>query len=296
MTGCGWAIAVHGGAGQWRDADPDAVLDGIRTALEAGRNVLAGGGCADDAVVAAVVVLEDDPLFNAGTGSVLNRAGEVEMDAALMLGDGMQAGAVAAIQRVRNPILVARDVMRHTDHVLLAGPGAQRFAREHGHADHDPITQARRAAAAQSDGGGRTAGNTVGAVALDHTGRLAAATSTGGVHDKLPGRIGDSPIPGAGTYADRRAAVSATGRGEYMIRLASARRVADRIAVGSGAQAAVDLAVRDLLSAGCTEIGLIAVNADAEIGIAHNTPQMPLGYVTQRQPQAIVMMRRTEPG
>jgi beta-aspartyl-peptidase (threonine type) len=213
-------IVVHGGCGNpaggaVRDEAP--YHRGLADALEAGWAALEGGG-ALDAVQAAVESLEDCPLFNAGRGSVLTGDGEVEMDAAMMLGTDGSAGAVAAVTGVRHPVALARLVMEHTPHVLIAGGGAERLAEEHGLELCDPswfVTERQHERWLASQG-------TVGAVALDAGGVLAAATSTGGVRDQLPGRVGDSPLIGAGTWADGRCAISATGHGESLIRRVAA--------------------------------------------------------------------------
>lgn len=273
-----YAIVVHGGCGRWAAADTAAALAGVRAAVVAGRAVLAGGGTALDAVCAAVVALEDDPLFNAGTGSVLNRDGAVEMDASVMTGRELRAGGVAAIGRVRNPVLVARKVMEATPHVLLAGPAATAFARAHGFADYDPVTRAslrrfRLQAAAGMPG-------TVGAVALDAAGTLSAATSTGGVSLKLPGRVGDSPIPGAGNYATAHAAASATGNGELMMRTLAAKTVCDLVAAGRTAQAAAGAAVRALPIRDGESGGMIALDARGRIGIAMRGGVMPHAWAS----------------
>jgi beta-aspartyl-peptidase (threonine type) len=209
----------------------------LTAALRAGFAVLDGGGRSLDAVIAAVVVLEDDPLFNAGRGAVFNAAGRHELDAAVMDGATTGAGAVAGVRRTKNPVLAARAVMERTPHVLLAGAAADRFARIAGLVMVPPgyfsttaravaLTRARvHAAATAADRHG-----TVGAVALDHAGNLAAATSTGGFTNKMAGRIGDSPLVGAGTYADNAScAVSATGSGEHIIRAVLAYDVAARM-------------------------------------------------------------------
>jgi beta-aspartyl-peptidase (threonine type) len=273
-----WAIVVHGGCGRWRPADTAAALAGVRAAAAAGRAVLAAGGPALDAVCAAVVVLEDDPLFNAGTGSTLNRDGEAEMDAAVMVGAGLQCGGVAAIRRVKNPVLVARRVMEATPHVLLAGRGALTFAREQGFRDYDPVTREsrarfRRALAAR--------GNTVGAVALDTSGVLAAATSTGGIALKLPGRIGDSPIPGAGNYATRHAAASATGQGELMMRALATKQLCDLVAAGRGISVAARAAVGGLPAAPEDAAGLIAVDKAGRVGVAIRGGRMPHAWLAE---------------
>ncbi|MBC8022598.1 MAG: isoaspartyl peptidase/L-asparaginase, partial [Burkholderiales bacterium] len=204
------ALIAHGGAGNWRPGSESDAIEGLREAVSRGRSVLRAGGAAMEAVCATVVVLEDNPNFNAGTGAVLNFDGFCELDASVMESGESRVGAVAALQRVKNPILVARKVMEETDHVMLAGDGAQRFARVMGFTDHDPVTPARRADWAEKRSHleevlGRHslkmrrflkdhpeyAGGTVGAVAVDSGGVLAAATSTGGVTLKLVGRVGD---------------------------------------------------------------------------------------------------------
>jgi beta-aspartyl-peptidase (threonine type) len=203
---------------------------GLERALDAGYRVLAGGGASLDAVSAAVAALEDDPLFNAGRGAVYNAAGKHELDASIMDGATLRAGAVAAVSRIRNPVLAARAVMQKSPHVLLVGKGAEQFARQHGL----PLvrntyfnTQERREALRK---GLKRHHGTVGAVALDRHGDLAAATSTGGYTGKLPGRVGDSPLIGAGTYADNSScAVSGTGWGEAFIRIALAHEVSARM-------------------------------------------------------------------
>src|SRR5512133_2624665 len=233
------AIIVHGGAGDLGPADPassggaDAPrLEGVRRACAAGWEILRAGGSALDAVEAAVRALEDDPTVNAGTGATLGAAGDVEVDASIMDGTGLHCGAVAAVRDVRNPVSLARAVMEKSEHVLLAGDGASLFAREVGippYANALLVTPRQRARwEAARRGGGGTGHGTVGAAARDAAGHLAAATSTGGTSMKRPGRVGDTPIPGCGTYADDAlAAVSCTGHGERIIQLTLARHAAD---------------------------------------------------------------------
>src|SRR6476619_5002577 len=223
----------------------------MREAVAHGRAVLRAGGSALDAVCATVVILEDNPDFNAGTGAVLNFDGFCELDAAVMESRDARVGAVAALQRVKNPVLVARKVMEETDHVMLAGEGAQKFARVMGFTDHDPITPARRADWQEKRRDidqllGRHhlkmrrflkdhpeyAGGTVGAAAVDMNGVLAAATSTGGVTLKLVGRVGDSPLAGAGNYASRHVEASATGTGEFVLRSLTTRQMHEAMAHG----------------------------------------------------------------
>ncbi|MET0217600.1 MAG: isoaspartyl peptidase/L-asparaginase family protein [Burkholderiales bacterium] len=291
----GYAIVIHGGAGAWEAEGHEAAIAGVRGATAIARDVLATGGAALDSVVAAVVALEDNPLFNAGTGSCLNLDGDAEMDAQVMDGQHLRAGAVAAIRRIRNPVLVARKVMEETGHVLLAGEGALRFARALGFDDHDPVTQRARERwrerrdelnddPSQSRAPGINAnsqGGTVGAVAVDGQGRLAAATSTGGLTLKLPGRVGDTPVPGAGNYATAFAAASATGHGELMMRTLATKRVCDWIERGLDAQAAVEAVLEEMADCVGAEAGLIAVDRLGGIGVAHRTARMPFAYARE---------------
>jgi beta-aspartyl-peptidase (threonine type) len=273
-----YGLVVHGGAGSWdAEARVDAVR-GVRAAATRARRILAAGGTALDAVIAAVVALEDDPLFNAGTGACLNLDGDAEMDAQVMSGEGLSVGAVAALMHVRNPVLVAQRVMEQTGHVLLVGTGAQRFARAMGFATYDPVTPR-----AQARWRERRAelGNTVGAVARDAQGRFAAATSTGGVALKLPGRVGDTPVPGAGNYATPAAAASATGHGELILRMLTTKRACDWIERGLGAQAAVDRVLAEMASTVGSDVGLIAVDGEGGPGVAHGTPQMPFACLRE---------------
>jgi beta-aspartyl-peptidase (threonine type) len=273
-----YALVVHGGAGAWEARYRTQAVDGVAAAGEIARAILAQGGAALDAVVAAVVALEDHSLFNAGTGSCLNLEGEVEMDAQVMDGPAMRVGAVAALVRVRNPVLVARKVMDETDHVLLAGAGALRFARAMGFEDYDPVTRrARTRWREQLD----ERGGTVGAVALDRAGRFAAATSTGGRALKLPGRVGDTPVPGAGNYATACAAASATGHGELMLRTLATKRVCDFIERGLAAQEAVERVLDELAGTVGSEAGIIAIDRSGAIGISHRTAQMPYAWAAE---------------
>ena len=246
-----------------RDEDP--YHDGLRAAAEAGWRVLEAGGPALDAVQAAAVALEDDPLFNAGRGAVLNEAGEVEHDAAIMCGHTGAAGGVAAVRGVRNPILLARVVMEKTPHVLLTGSGAEAVADREGVERVDPswhVTDKRESQ-------WQAAGDTIGAVAVDREGHLAAATSTGGILQKLRGRIGDSPLPGAGLYAaDDACAVSASGHGEAVMRAVASHEVA--AAIRHGGRSLTE-AVRAALGRIEGAAGLIAVGPDGEPAIEFNT-------------------------
>jgi L-asparaginase/beta-aspartyl-peptidase (threonine type) len=289
-------LAVHGGAGTIARADMTRRREAqyrhaLKRALEAGFGVLKTGGSGIDAVVAAVVAMEDDPLFNAGRGAVFNAAGSHELDAAVMDGATLRAGAVAAIRRARNPVCVARAVMDRTEHVLLAGTGADRFARAQKLALVSPkyfstrarLAALRRAQSRQRSESGTVASaaerhGTVGAVALDRDGNLAAATSTGGYTNKLPGRVGDSPIPGAGTYADNETcAVSGTGHGEFFMRALLACEVAARMhhlrePLGTAATRAL-ARVAALGGSG----GLIAVDRRGHVAMPFNTEGMYRG-------------------
>jgi len=278
----GYSIVVHAGAGQWDGSPESEAVAGVSEAVARAVQVLHGSGSALDAVTAAVVEMEDNPLFNAGTGSVLNLEGAVEMDAAVMTGHDLACGCVAALKRVRNPVLVALRVMQSTPHVFFAGEGALRFARAEGFEDYDPITPgARQYYAQRATVRGTPSPGTVGAVALDSAGRLAAATSTGGRFLKPPGRVGDSPIPGAGTYATARAAASGTGHGEWLIRHLATRSLCDLAADGIPPQQAVERVLAHIAAASTDEAGLIAVTADGAIGVAHGTPAMPHAWMRE---------------
>lgn len=273
------AILVHGGAGDiGADDRARACAEGCREAARVGHAVLAAGGSALDAVQAACVALEDNPLYNAGTGAALNRDGEVELDAAIMSGTDLRVGAVAAIRGVRNPILVARLVMEKTSHVLLAGAGAELFAREQGIEPYPPALLVKERALAewrlQRDRASKPRPGTVGAVAIDARGHVAAATSTGGVSGKLPGRVGDTPLPGSGTYADERGgAASGTGYGEFFIRVVLAKHATDRMAAGMPAQEAALDSIAQLGRVG-GEGGVILVDREGRLGLAANTRRM----------------------
>ncbi len=267
------ALIVHGGAWDIPDRLVGRCRAGCRAALEEGWAVLRSGGLALDAVCAAVRSLEDDPTFNAGTGSSVNTEGVVELDASVMVGAGLQAGAVAAIQGIRHPVDVARKVLEVTPHVLLAGQGAQRFAELHGFVRQPAGTLARPRPPADP-----CAGDTVGAVALDLHGGLAAATSTGGTPGKLAGRVGDSPLIGAGTYVTPVGGASATGWGEVIIRSAMTLRAVDALVDGADAQAAADVAVTAADRLGEQGAGIIVVDARGGIGQAWSTPRLAFAW------------------
>ena len=298
----GFALAVHGGAGTLRRGLMDEARGalyhtGLRASLIAGRDILAAGGSALDAVTAAVLMLEDNPLFNAGRGASFTSAGTLEMDAAVMEGRERRAGAVAGICGPRNPVLAARAVMEHTPHVLLAGEGAVAFCRAQGLAFAEReyfhtesrwqalqhILERRRRGLPDTDPEEDDAlrHGTVGAVARDRDGNLAAATSTGGIAGKLPGRIGDSPIIGAGTYADNEScAVSATGHGEIFMRFGAAFEIAARMRHrGQPLDAAAREVIEALAESGGSG-GLVAVDRDGSLALPFNCAGMYRGYVT----------------
>lgn len=294
----GYRLAVHGGAGTLRRSDISTAQmalyhGGLRQALAAGRAILAAGGSALDAVTAAVAAFEDDPLFNAGRGAVFTAAGTQEMDAAVMEGRDRRVGAVAGIFGPRNPVLAARAVMENSPHVMLIGAGAGAFCREQGLAFEDPAyfhTEARWQALRRTLAGDDLADEarrhgTVGAVARDRAGNLAAATSTGGITGKLPGRVGDSPIVGAGTFADNLScAVSATGHGEFFIRFGAAYEIAARMRHGGQAlDEAADAVVRELGERGGSG-GLVAVDHNGAIALPFNCSGMYRGHVESGGP------------
>lgn len=268
-------IIVHAGAGGRVGEDLVAHRAGCAHAASSGWEVLRAHGSALDAVEVAVRCLEDNPLFNAGTGAVLNVLGQVELDASLMDGRTLRAGAVAAVQRIKNPVSLARKLLDAGVHVLLAGHGANRFATQAGIAEcgEPSLIVARQRDRWQARHG------TVGAVALDGHGDLAAATSTGGVFDKLPGRVGDSALIGAGTYADAHAAVSCTGVGEAIIRTALAKTVVDQAQAMGHIGVAVLRALRALQQQTGAEAGLIAIDRRGRIACARNTAHMPVAWV-----------------
>jgi beta-aspartyl-peptidase (threonine type) len=299
-----WALAIHGGCGvmaksgltepEWAETRRD-----LARALKAGETILARGGPALDAVEAAVVVLEDSPHFNAGHGAALNSAAEHELDAAIMDGGTLAAGAVAAAQRIRNPVRAARALLDKGDPVMIVGPTADRFAAEAGVRVVQPdyfTTQQRVKALAimkahEANGTLASASEaekhgTVGAVALDAEGHLAAATSTGGYTNKPAGRVGDTPIIGGGTYArDGVCAVSGTGKGEYFIRYAVAHEIAARVAYlrESVAQAA-EAVIFGQLGPHRIGAGLVAVGADGSVTAPFNTDGMFRGWITSEAP------------
>lgn len=290
----GPVLLIHGGAGaiQKGDATPEreaAIRADLRRALATGWEILERGGPSLDAVEAAVRVMEDSPFFNAGHGAALTSEGTIEHDSSIMDGRNRAAGAVSCTSRIRNPVSAARAVMERTPHVMLTAAGAEQFAREQGlplvapwyfftperQAALERVQAAKRAKAAASE---KDRHGTVGAVARDRAGHLAAATSTGGYSDKMPGRVGDSPIIGAGTYAnDATMAFSGTGQGEIFIRCVLGHRISCLMELkGLPLEAASAQALKELEALGGTG-GFIAVGANGDAVLPHNTPGMYRG-------------------
>lgn len=274
-------VVVHGGAGAVQPDDrAKESAAGCLAAAEAAFRALKQGGSALDACIAAATLLEDDPLFNAGTGAALNEDGEVELDASVMDGQ-LNAGAVALVRTVKNPVVLARAVMEKSGHVLLAGEGAEAFARTCGFrpvANSSLITERARQ---RWKAGKASSHGTIGVTAVDNTGRVAAATSTGGTSNKRRGRIGDSPLIGCGTYADDEAGgASATGHGESLIRVTMARHVVDLLRANHSPMHACERGVASL-SRIRGEGGVIAINVRGEIGFAYNTQRMSRAFVTE---------------
>ncbi|MBI4514525.1 MAG: isoaspartyl peptidase/L-asparaginase [Deltaproteobacteria bacterium] len=275
------ALIVHGGAGTLAPEVRAAAEAGCAAAVRAGWRVLTNGGSAVAAVAAAVIELEDDSMFNAGVGSVLTAMGTIEMDASIMDGATLAAGACGAVSRVRNPITLARALMADPVTVMLVGPGAEAFAAEHAVAMCAPevLITPRQRLRWQSEQKQASPAGTVGAVAVDSAGHVAAATSTGGLFYKRPGRIGDSAVLGAGTYADDRlGAASATGRGEAIMRVTLAKTVADMLGAGTEPMAAARAGIAVLAERTGAAAGVIVTDAQGRIGFAHNTAAMPVAF------------------
>ncbi|MBG9377886.1 isoaspartyl peptidase/L-asparaginase [Panacibacter sp. DH6] len=306
-----YVLVIHGGAGtilksQMTKEKEQQYTKGLNDALEAGKKILANGGTAMDAVVAAIKVLEDNPLFNAGKGAVFTNEGKNEMDAAIMDGSNLKAGSVAGVTTIKNPITAARAVMDKSEHVMMVGKGAEKFAQQQGCTIVDPsyfFTEERwrslqqiRAedsskmlldhdsakALLKQPGNKDYKYGTVGCVALDMNGNLAAGTSTGGMTNKKFGRVGDAPVIGAGTYANNATcAISCTGWGEFYIRLVMAKTISDRMEFGYQALAdATNEMVMKQLGALGGDGGLIAVDKDGNIAMPFNTEGMYRAYIT----------------
>jgi len=295
-------IVVHGGAWDIPDEAVDDHLSGVKLAAETGMAVLLRVGRVLDAVEAAINVMEESGVFNAGRGSHLNAEGEVEMDAIIMDGETLNAGSVAAVKNILHPISLARKVMEETSHVLLVGEGARKFAAAHGFRltpteqllsarELKRYRELRRRRVRPRQFYEPSPPGTVGAVALDSHGNLAAGTSTGGQPKKLPGRVGDSPLIGAGAYADNGlGACSATGWGESIMKTVLSKATCDFMGEGSTAQSACRKAIRVLKTKVNGRGGLIAIDPSGRHGVAHNTPRMARAFMTagMRLPKAII--------
>ena len=299
------SLIIHGGAWNIPEESVEDCRAGIQRALEAGWKILSTGGAAVDAVTSAIVILEDDPTFDAGFGSHLNADGRVQLDAILMDGATLKAGAVAAVEHIHNPIRLARAVLEHSEHMMLVAGGAEKFAEEHGIElcpPEDLIHERERIAWRQCLSGSHATehhlgheSGTVGAVALDEEGSLFAGTSTGGTCCKLPGRVGDSPLIGCGCYADTEAGgVSCTGHGEGIMKIVMAKMATDllldqrvllphrkKAGALSLAQAVADACVRKLAHRAHTTGGLILLDRQGRPAAAFNTPRMAYGYVEE---------------
>ncbi|TET62140.1 asparaginase [Candidatus Bathyarchaeota archaeon] len=306
-------MVVHGGAGTWHPERIQLGLEGVRKAAKTGFEVLEHSGSAVDSVMEAVAVMEDGGVFNAGYGSSLNIEKHVEMEASIIDGKTLQAGAVGLLENIKNPIRLARLVMEKTDHVFVVGEGAEKLADMFKLERREPTTELRlkyyekqRKALLKGKLQLPKLANlvrnhpelftleTVGAVALDKEGNVAAATSTGGFPLKLPGRIGDSPIIGCGTYADNQAgACSATGVGEIAIRLVLAKTVCNFMESGKTAQDAVERAI-DIVNRRITDtynsMGLIAVDVRGRVGAAHNSPDMCWAFITPENQEPVTSL------
>lgn len=290
-------LVIHGGAGTIRKenmtpAQEQAYHKALRHALDTGYSVLECGGKSVEAVIAALTTLEDSPLFNAGKGAVFTYSGKNELDASIMDGSNLKAGAVAGVTTIKNPIKAAYAVMMESEHVLLAGRGAEAFALEHGLEIVDPsyfvdsaryrqYLDRRKSEKSKADAQAPEKFGTVGAVALDQYGNIAAGTSTGGMSDKKYGRVGDSPIIGAGTYAkNTTCGVSATGWGEFFIRLAVAHDISAMIEYGElSLAAAVDSVIMKKLPALGGDGGVVALDREGNIAMTFNTDGMYRGFI-----------------
>ena len=285
-----FGIVIHGGAGSFSGLDEKAINSyetGINEALSAGFKILREGGTSLDAVTTAIVILEDLPLFNAGKGSVYTEMETQEMDSSIMDGESGKGGAVAGVSKIKNPVLLARMVMDKTEHVMLIGSGAEKFAKEQGIELVDPsyfyseknLKRVRKSKTDEKLG-------TVGAAALDQSGNLAAATSTGGRTNKMTGRVGDSPILGAGTWAQNGlCAVSGTGHGEYFMRLLTAADVCKLMEYSNlSLEESTKIVVNKLTVIGAKG-GIISIDSDGNISTQFNTKGMARGYQTNQLPR-----------
>lgn len=307
-------IVAHGGAGSWSIENGQIALEWIKKAVSAGFSIMQSGGSAVDAVVEAVSIMEDSGVFNAGCGSILNLEGFIEVEASVMDGSALKAGATALLNNVQNPVKLAWIIMNQTDHVMIAGGGAEKLARIFSlerklQVSERQLKRYQNLKQALIDGKFELrnlihlirkhpellAYGTVGAVALDVNGNIAAATSTGGFPLKLPGRIGDSSIIGCGTYADNGSgACSVTGLGEVAIRLTLASRVCSYMESGMDAQTAAEKAVQlvnERIKEPYRPIGLIAIDTKGGIGAAHNTPGMCWAYIRMGMKEPVASLK-----
>lgn len=292
MTGNKFSLAIHGGAGRPATGKPTVphktVLESMRRILETGRVLLDNGGTALDTVIHCVESLENDPLYNAGHGAIANKNGEYELDAAVMDGKTLDAGSIAAVKNIRNPVKLAADVMKYTNHVMLTGEGALEFARNRGIEieSHEYFKSAHDKLQRMIEDHG-----TVGAVAYDKQGNLAAATSTGGWTAKMPGRIGDTPIIGAGTFADNAScAVSCTGRGEDFIRTTIAARMACTIEyTGVAAREAAERGIADLVAKAKGYGGFILIDKNGNVACAQSSALLRHGWIEHGGPAHVAM-------
>lgn len=306
------AIVIHGGAGTitragMTDEKEAAIRAILEASIKAGHKALLAGATSTDAVVAAINVMEDSPLFNAGKGAVFNAAGKNEMDASIMEGAGLNAGAVASVSHIKNPINLALKVMTESEHVMLMGEGAEEFARQQGFQMMDPAyfhtdfrwQQLQRIKAKETahetlpvEDEHDKWFSTVGAVALDQHGNLAAGTSTGGTSNKRWGRVGDSPIIGAGTYANNNScAVSATGHGEFFIRYVVAYNICIRVELGATLSDAADHVINDILVKAKGEGGVIAIDPDGNITTPFNSEGMYRASIDTNGAMTILIYR-----
>jgi L-asparaginase / beta-aspartyl-peptidase len=293
-------LVIHGGAWAMPDDMVEAHIHGVRNALAAGWRVLEHGGSSLDAVEEAVVIMEDDDTFDAGRGSFLNRDGKVQLDALIMDGSTLRTGGVGCVERLRNPVRAARKILSESPHVYFVGEGAERFAAEHSVplCTNEELVIPREVARlreyqAQAANGGNDlfapaiSHDTVGAIALDRDGNIAAATSTGGTLNKAPGRLGDSSLIGCGCYADNlSAAASTTGWGEPIMKLVLAKWTADRISAGNLPEWAAQEAMNYLKQRLNGHGGIIVLDAKGQFGIAHNTPRMAWAFKTVQKEEA----------
>jgi len=298
------SFVIHGGAWDIPDDMTETHRDGVARALTAGWDILRSRGSAVDAVVRAVTMMEDDETFDAGRGSHLNAKGEIELDASIMHGGCLKCGAVASVRKIRNPISLARKVMEESEHVLLVGSGAEQFAAEHGielcyridlltdreKKRYEEIQGKKKISTKDAFHKKHKASDTVGAVAIDHHGDICVGTSTGGTFYKYPGRVGDSPLIGCGSYADNTVGgVSTTGWGEAMIKVVMAKTVIDLMMINRGnPQAAAESGIEILHRKVDGYGGVIVLNNMGDIGIAYNTPRMARAYINEVMSQPFV--------